>query len=208
MSSRLVLSIDSSTTAAKAIAWDADGTVRAEGRAAYPLHQPHPGWFEQDAEDWWAGACRALADCLAQIDPRRVEALAITHQRESFAPVDAGGAPIRRAILWNDERSPAQVRSLERRYGDALHRLTGKPPSMTASISKLLWLVENEPEVAARAARFLDVNALLVHRLTGRFCTSLASADPLGVLDMDRRAWAGDLIRHLGLRSDPFVDLV
>lgn len=209
MSSRLVVSIDSSTTAVKAIAWDARGAVLAEGRASHPLGRPYPGWHEQDAEDWWAGACRALNECLAQVDARRVEALCITHQRETFVPVDAAGAPIRRAILWNDERSPAQVLSLERRFGrDALHSLTGKPPSMTASVSKLLWLVENEPHVAAQAARFLDVHAFLVHRLTGQSRTSLASADPMGVLDMQRRAWAEDLICDLGLRPSQFVELV
>jgi sugar (pentulose or hexulose) kinase len=209
MSSRIVVSIDSSTTACKALAWDARGTALAEGRAAYPLRQPHPGWREQDAEDWWAGACAALRNCLAQIDTRQVDALAITHQRETFVPVDAAGAPIGPAILWNDERSPSQVRSLEHRFGgDALHRLTGKPPSMTASISKLLWLVENEPALAAQTARFLDVHAFLVHRLTGCYRTSLANADPLGLLDMARRTWADDLIRELGLRPDQFVELV
>ncbi|MGV7297662.1 FGGY family carbohydrate kinase, partial [Mycobacterium kansasii] len=81
---RIVVSIDSSTTACKAMAWDARGSALAEGRAAYPLRQPHPGWYEQDAENWWAGACTALRDCLAQIDARQVDALAITHQRETF----------------------------------------------------------------------------------------------------------------------------
>jgi len=208
-SSRIVVSIDSSTTATKAIAWDAQGMALAEGRAAYPVHEPRPGWSEQDAEDWWAGACRALKDCLAQVDARSVEALAITHQRETFVPVDKGGAPIRNAILWNDERSRREVASLEQRYGrDDLHRLTGKPPSMTASISKLLWLVEHEPQVVARASRFLDVHAFLVQRLTGCYRTGLANADPLGVLDMQRRTWADDLIVDLGLRRSQFVDLV
>jgi xylulokinase len=111
--------------------------------------------------------------------------------------------------MWNDERSPRQVATLERVYGrDALHELTGKPPSMTASISKLLWLVEHEPEIAAAAARILDVHAFLVHRLTGEYRTGLANADPMGVLDMARRTWAPDLIRSLGLRPDQFVDLV
>lgn len=209
MPSPIVISIDSSTTATKAIAWDAQGTALAEGRAAYPVHAPQPGWSEQDAEDWWAGTCRALSDCLAQVDARRVAALAITHQRETFVPVDADGAPLRRAILWNDERSRLEVASLERRYGrDELHKLTGKPPSMTASISKLLWLVEHEPQVVAQATHFLDVHAFLVQRLTGCYCTGLANADPMGVLDMQRRTWADELIVDLGLRRSQFVDLV
>ncbi len=112
MSSRLVVSIDSSTTACKAIAWDMRGQALAEGRAAYPLIQPARGWHEQNAEDWWAGACRALRDCVDQVQGSQIDAIAITHQRETFVPVDADGTPIRNAIMWNDERSAAQVATL------------------------------------------------------------------------------------------------
>ena len=112
MPGRLVVSIDSSTTACKAIAWDAQGHAVAEGRATYPLRQPEPAWHEQDAEDWWIGACKALRDCVAQVDARQIDAFAITHQRETFVPVDHQGKPLRNAILWSDERSRAQVAAL------------------------------------------------------------------------------------------------
>lgn len=209
MAGRIVVSIDSSTTACKAIAWDEQGRALAEGRAAYPLLQPLPAWHEQNAEDWWSGACKAVRECVAQLDARRIDAFAITHQRETFVPVDAEGRPLRNAILWSDERSRAQVLELERRFGrEALHNLTGKPPSMTASISKVLWLVEHEPETIKRAHKVLDVHAYLVHRLTGQWCTGLANADPMGLVDMRGRTWAADLIRELGLQVDQFADLV
>jgi len=209
MPGRLVVSIDSSTTACKAIAWDVQGHAVAEGRAAYPLRQPAPAWHEQDAEDWWAGACKALRECVAQVDVRQIDAFAITHQRETFVPVDALGKPLRNAILWSDERSRAQVLGLERRFGrNELHRLTGKPPSMTASISKVVWLIENEPDVVERTYKFLDVHGYLVYRLTGAYRTGLANADPMGLLDMQGKRWAGDLIQSLGLRVDQFAELV
>ncbi|MDI9548305.1 MAG: FGGY family carbohydrate kinase [Chloroflexota bacterium] len=91
--------------------------------------RPHPAWAEQDAEDWWASACAALRARLSRIDVRQVEALAVTHQRESFVPVDGEERPLRHAILWLDERSRAQLKWLDRTFGsDALHELTGKPP--------------------------------------------------------------------------------
>lgn len=205
----LVISMDSSTTACKAIAWDASGQAVAEGRATISLRQPHPGFHEQDAEEWWAAACTALRACVAQIDASALEGLAITHQRESFVVLDAAGAPLRNAILWSDERSRAQVTWLERTFGrDAVHQLTGKPPSMTASISKVIWLLQNEPELMARAATLVDVHGFLVNRLTGRRVTSLASADPMGLVDMAGRRWAADLLGDLGLRVDQFSELV
>lgn len=46
----IIIGIDSSTTACKAIAWDKDGRAAGRGRASYELLQPAPQWCEQDAE--------------------------------------------------------------------------------------------------------------------------------------------------------------
>ena len=148
-STSLVIGIDCSTTACKAIAWDPAGQAVAEGRAAYPLLQPAPGWYEQDAEQWWNGVCAALRELLGQVDVAQVDALCITHQRESFVPVDSQGQPIRRAILWLDERSRPQVTFLEQTIGrDRLHRITGKPLTTNPSLPKIVWLMQHEPEVS------------------------------------------------------------
>jgi xylulokinase len=181
----------------------------AEGRAAYPLLQPAPGWYEQDAEQWWDGVCVALRELLGHIDAAQVDALCITHQRESFVPVDSQGQPIRRAILWLDERSRPQVTFLEQTIGrDRLHRITGKPLTTNPSLPKIVWLMQHEPEVVAQTHKLLDVHAFLVHRLTGAFRTSLACADPMGLVDMQAGAWAADLIGELGLRIEMFPDLI
>lgn len=204
-----VIGIDSSTTACKAIAWDPTGRAVAEGRAAYPLLQPHPSWYEQNAEQWWSGTCTALKDLFTKIDVKQIDALCITHQRESFAPVDQEGKPIRNAILWLDERSRIQVEYLIKTFGrERIHQITGKPPAMTPSLPKIVWLLQNEPEIIPRAYKFLDAHAFLIHRLTGEFKTSEACADPMGLVDMRAHTWAADLIQELGLRLDQFPELV
>jgi xylulokinase len=209
MTKSYVIGIDSSTTACKAIAWDYHGKAVAEGRAAYPLLQPHPTWYEQNAEQWWTGTCSALKDLFTKIDVARVDALGITPQRESFVPVDAQGRPIRNGILWLDERSRTQVDFLIKTFGrDQLHQITGKPPSMTPSLPKIVWLIQNEPEIIPRTVKFLDVHAFLIRRLIGEFRTSLACADPMGLVDMRAHVWATDIMRELGLREDQFADLV
>ena len=76
---------------------------------------------------------------------------------------------------------------------------------MTQSLPKLVWLAEHEPEVIRTAGRIVDVHAFLVHRLAGQWITSLASADPMGIVDMRRGAWADDLIRDIGLRPAQFL---
>ncbi len=185
MTADLVIGIDCSTTASKTVAWDRMGRPIAEGRAALDILAPHPSWGEQDEDSWWSATVAAIHTVIAKVDPARIAALCITHQRETFVPVDAAGHPLRPAILWLDERSRPQLAELDRRFGHAtLHRLTGRPLSVSQSLPKLLWLLEHEPRAIKKAAHIVDVGAVLLRRLTGQSVTSLASADPMGIVDL------------------------
>jgi sugar (pentulose or hexulose) kinase len=205
----LALGIDCSSTAAKVVAWDRSGKAAGEGRA--PLEQIHlrPLHSEQRAEDWWETTQAAITSLLKVVDPDRIAGLCVTHQRESFVPVDEDNHALRDAILWDDARSLTQLDELGERFGhEELHRRTGRGPSVAQASSKLLWLVQREPEIVARTYRFMDVHGFLVQRLTGRFATSLASADSFGLTDIEREAWADDIIAAIGLDPAQFCDTV
>jgi xylulokinase len=203
----VVVGIDCSTTACKAIAWDGRGAAVAEGRAAIALDNPTPDAWQQDAEAWWRAlgeACRGLAGA---IDPRRVAAVCVTNQRETFVVTDAEGRPLHPALSWMDHRCHAQVERAVAELGeDRLHRLSGKPACTTPSLYKLLFLLEREP--ALRAARVLDVHAFVAWRLSGRFVTSLAAADPMGLIDMEQRAWSPELCALAGVEASQLPALV
>ncbi len=208
MNRDLVIGIDSSTTAVKAIAWDQQGKIVAQSRSTFDMISPQPNWYEQRADEWWLSLCKVLRNLTAQISVTRVAAVCITHQRETFVPVDENCQPIRNAILWLDDRSRLQVEELDKRVGnDVIQDITGKGPSTKQSLPKLLWLQQHEPQVLERAYKILDVHAFLVYRLTGQWATSTASADPMGLLDMRRGDWAADLLKSLGIDPAKFVPI-
>src|SRR3954449_276636 len=131
MNGDLVIGIDSSTTATKVIAWDAEGRAVAEGRAAIPLSNPQPGWFEQEAADWWDAASASLRQLAGKIDVSRVAALAVANQRESFCQFARDGTPLRPGTLWLDERACAEVAQLSDEIGaERIHKISGKPPDV------------------------------------------------------------------------------
>src|SRR3979411_1971278 len=203
--SDLVLGVDCSTTASKVIAWDRHGKAIAEGRAPLPEIRRRPPYSEQAAEGWWDATAEALANLMKSITPDRIVGLCITHQRESYAPVDENNHSLRNAILWDDGRAQKQLGERGERFGqEELHRRPGRGPSLTQACPKLLWLVQNEPQVAERAYKFIDVHGFLVQRLTGEWTTSLASADSFGLTEVKDDAWAEDLITGIGLRPDQF----
>jgi xylulokinase len=201
----LVVAIDASTTACKALAFDAHGEPVATTRAPLGKASPAPGWQEQDPEAWWTATCDALRRLMTRVPPDEVAALGITHQRETFACFDEDDRALRPAILWLDARAVDQVKRLG---SPEVHRLSGKPPSTTPSLYKLAWLADQEPEVLRRTAMVADVHAYLVRRLSGRWVTSWASADPLGVVDMRTFTYAPALLGLVGIGAERFPTLV
>ena len=199
----LVLGIDCSTTGVKVIAWDQEGYALATGRCSLSILRPQPDWHEQNAEEWWRATFTALKQVSEQVDPERIAAMAISHQRETFVPVDETGQPLRNAILWMDERARPLIPGLRRQFSfERFHAITGKPLSGNLTIAKVAWLQENEPEVFRQAAFFLDVHAYLVQRLTGKFLTGWGCADPTGLFDIRQNDWSPELVTGVGLKLE------
>ncbi len=198
----LVIALDLSTTACKALAVCSHGRVVATARRPLATSSPQPGWQEQSADEWWSAACATLHEVTERRTPR---AVAITHQRESFVCLDAEGRPLRPAILWIDDRATAQVEALG---SERIHELTGRPPSTAPTFYKLAWMREHEPDTLERADRIAEVHAFLVERLTGEWATSWASADPTGLVDVRRFRYADELLRQAGVRRDQLPALV
>ena len=201
----LVIGIDSSTTASKAVVWNAEGVAVAQARATYETSHPQPSWGEQNAEDWWVATRRALARAVQSVDSSRIAAICVTHQRETFVCLDQNAQPLRPAMLWMDGRA---VKEVEQHGTARVHELTGKPANLTPAWYKLLWLRTNEPETLQRATKIVDVQGFLNHRLTGEWVTSWGSADPLGVVDMRTFDYDDGLLAEAGLNRDQFCRLV
>jgi xylulokinase len=144
----------------------------------------------------------------AQVDSRRIAALSISHQRETFVPVDGNMHPLRKAIVWLDKRGRDLLPALADRIGaERFHRLTGKPLSINLSVSKIAWLREHEPEVFSATRWYLDTHAFLVHRLTGEIRTGWGSADPTGLFDLPGKRWAEPVLEAIGVRNEQLPEL-
>lgn len=205
----VVIGIDSSTTATKAIAWRGDGSVAGVGRGPIPLASPGYDRYEQNPEDWWSATSKALHELFQQVAPERVAGLAIANQRETFVPLGPEGAAVRPAIVWLDQRCGEEVPWLTGKVGgERIHQISGKPPDMAPVAYRIAWMLRREPELFRATTMFADVHGYLVWRLTGAFRTSWASADPLGLFDMEKKVWSPEVLEALELRPEQLPELV
>jgi sugar (pentulose or hexulose) kinase len=199
----LVIGLDCSTTAAKAIAFDHSGHIVGRAHEPIPLSSPKPHQYEQDPNDWWISAQKALRRVTRHVDTSRISAIAISNQRETFVPLDKHGDCLRPAIVWLDERCKDEVEAFSKKVGQArIHRITGKPVDYAPVVYRLAWMKRHEPKLFRRIGMICDVQSYLVWKLTGAFKTSWASADPLGLFDLEKKRWSQVILDALRLNEE------
>lgn len=200
----LILAIDQSTSATKAIAFDAQTfRVVAKAAAEHKQHYPQPGFVEHDAGEIWRNVLRVARDVVGQVDAASIACLSITNQRETVVVFDRStGEPLMPAIVWQCRRSEAICRELAP-HEPLIARKTGLKIDPYFSGTKLTWLARERPEVAAKlrdgSAVIGTIDAYLVHRLTGGkvFASDATNASRTLLFDIHTLAWDDELCRLL-----------
>lgn len=209
MSKENFIAVDSGTQSLRAILFDTSGREVLQSKVRLNIHSPRNGWTEQDADEWWSALCKALRDISCQAAPGDLAGLGITYQRETFVILDKSGNPIRRAILWNDQRAASEITQMEKDLGKKFfHETTGKFLDTTPSAVKIKWIANNEPENFKKIDKLIDVGTYLQWKLTGELASPLAGADTLGILDIRTKNWSPDLLYYLNLTLHNMSGLV
>jgi xylulokinase len=205
----LCVGLDVGTSGLKAVALDAEGRVVAEASADYPLLTPAPGWTEQDPNAWWRAAAEALRSLTEQVGAERIGAVGVSGQMHGMVALDRDGAPLRPALLWNDQRTAAEVALIERTLPrDELVRRTGNPAVTGFQLPKILWLRTHEPDGFARLRSVLFPKDWIAFRLTGERRSEATDASGSGAFRIDTRDWDEELLASLDLDPALLPDLV
>ncbi len=199
----LFLAIDQSTSATKALLFDADGRALDRESREHQQHYPRPGWVEHDAEEIWQNTLAVLHGLLARQAARvgAISSLSITNQRETIVVFERGtGRPLHRALVWQCRRGDEFCAAHAAAGREALvHAKTGLRLDAYFSASKLQWLLRNQPGLRDRladgSALIGTIDAYLIYRLTqGRvFATDATNASRTLLFDIARLAWDDEL---------------
>ena len=188
-----LVGLDVGTTGVKAVAISPDGEVLATDEESYSLSTPHPGWAEQDPEDWW----RAAEAVLTRLPFGEIR-LGLSGQMHGLVCLGEQGRVLRPAILWNDQRTAAECAEIERRVGlERLIELTGNRALTGFTAPKLLWLQHHEPEVYSRIRRILLPKDYVLYRLTGEHGIDAADASGTLLFDVRQRRWSDEVVEAL-----------
>ena len=165
------LGMDVGTSGTRAVLVDEQGRVVSSASEEHaPFRTPHPGWAEQDPEDWWRAALIAIRGAIAAAPTphQPIAGVGLTGQMHGAVLLDNDGIVLRPSLIWCDTRTQPQCDWLTAEIGyDRLIELTCNPALPNFTLTKLLWVKEHEPEIFARTAHILCPKDYVRFRLTG-----------------------------------------
>jgi xylulokinase len=193
-----ILGIDVGTGGTRAIILNEAGRIVGSGTEEHiPFASPKPGWAEQDPQDWWRAASIAVRKALqaSGIAGDSISSVGFSGQMHGAVLLDNHNEVIRPALIWCDQRTELQSKYLEKLFGlETLIRLTCNPPLTNFTLTKLVWVQQNEPENWARVRKVMLPKDYVRLRLTGDSAIDVADASGTLLLDVSKREWSREVL--------------
>jgi len=197
------LGMDVGTGGTRAVVVDSAGKLQGSASCEHePFRAEHPGWAEQDPEDWWRAAQNAIAGALATTPhPREpIAAIALTGQMHGAVMLDENGAVLRPAMIWCDTRTQPECDWLTEKIGyERLIELTCNPALPNFTLTKLLWVKTHQPEIFAKIRHVMCPKDYVRYRLTGEFAIDVQEASGTLLLDVAHRRWSSEVAEAAGI---------
>lgn len=200
MADDFLIGVDIGAGSLKTMIISSDGEVCGSASCEIKTDSPHPGWSEQNPDDWWMAMRQTIPRAIGQarLDNRQIAAIGFSAGAHTPVLVDANGKVLRPAILWSDSRSSEEANELQAKFGDEILAIALNRPAPTWTQPQLLWLARHEPQVLSQTSRLYVAKDWLRGQLTGTWETDHTEA--AGTLLFDGRAneWSERLCSMIG----------
>ena len=204
----LYIGVDLGTSAVKLLLMDSGGKIVKIVSKEYALSFPHPGWSEQNPEDWYAQSIAGLKELLEGQDKSQVAGISFGGQMHGLVILDQKDEVIRPAILWNDGRTTLETDYLNSGIGkDVLEKYTANIAYAGFTAPKILWVKANEPENFARIEKIMLPKDYLAYRLSGTFATDYSDASGMLLLDVANKCWSKEMCEICSVSVDQLPKL-
>ena len=204
----LYVGIDLGTSAVKLLLMDGAGKIQKIVSKEYPLYFPHPGWSEQNPEDWYEKSMEGLKELLSGCDKSQVAGISFGGQMHGLVILDKDDQVIRPAILWNDGRTGEETDYLNQVIGkDKLSAYTANIAFAGFTAPKILWVKKHEPENFARIEKLMLPKDYLAYRLSGTFCTDVSDASGMLLFDVEHKRWSKEMMEICGVKESQLAQI-
>ena len=198
----LYIGIDLGTSAVKLLLMDGEGIIQNVVSREYPISFPHPGWSEQNPEDWWTAVVDGVQELTADCDKSKVAGIGCGGQMHGLVALGKDDQVLRPAILWNDGRTAEETEYLNTVIGkENLSKYTANIAFAGFTAPKLLWMRKHESELFERIHKIMLPKDYINYRLTGIHCTDVSDASGMLLLDVEHKCWNPEMLGICGIQE-------
>lgn len=190
------LGIDVGTGGSRAVLIDENGNIIASETVEHiPFATPEIGWAEQNPEDWWQASAEAVRKILKKENAEDIAAIGLSGQMHGAVLLDENDKVLRPALIWCDQRTQKQCDELTAKVGkEKLIELVSNPALTNFTLTKMLWVRENEPEIWEKVKTVMLPKDYVRLCLTGEKATDVADASGTLLLDVRNRKWSSEML--------------
>jgi xylulokinase len=204
MNGRYVIGCDVGSQGTNAALYAEDGTLVASRYENHNLSFPHPGWAEQNADEWPNAVAAAVGGLVGEVDdPSAVAGLSFGSQLDGMVACDRAGRPVRPAMIWMDRRAEAQAAAVAERISpEEFYRRSGTNLDSSHAVFKALWIRDEEPDAFGAATHFMPPGSFVLRAITGDLAVDYSNASSLALLDPRTRTWSQPLLEVTGIGEE------
>ncbi|HCW54635.1 MAG TPA: xylulokinase [Clostridium sp.] len=207
---RYLLGLDIGTSGTKTALFDEDGKTIATATFGYDLFQPKVGYAEQNPDDWWDACVKGIRAVIdkSNVQSIDIKGIGLSGQMHGLVLLDKDNKVIRKSIIWCDQRTEKECEYITEKIGkERLIKITGNPAMTGFTLSKLLWVRNNEPENYKKINKILLPKDYIRFKLTNVFATEVSDASGMQMLDINTRSWSDELLNDLEIDKNILADV-
>ncbi len=210
MASNFFIGIDAGTTSIKGVLMGDDGEIAAMAIEEYVLEMQQDR-CEIDAELYWEKAISVIRQLIKSNRElaKNIRALSFSSQGETLICVDQNGKPLRKAIVWLDNRSLSEAVAIETKFGaEEICFKTGQPQVQPLwPATRISWLRTHEPLLFQSVHKFLLVEDFLIFKLSGKFVGEQTLASSTLYYDIREKRWWPEMLSYLEISEEKLPEI-
>lgn len=202
-----LMGLDIGTTGCKCTIFSCEGSVVSYSYKEYNTQSPKPGYYELDPRVVWDSVKNIIYNAVNSYKGEPVTAVCISSFGESAVPVDKHGNVLGNSILYTDKRGSSQCKELVEYLGkQTIMNLAGVSAHPMYTVSKIMWIKENMPDMYARVWKFMLFGDFISYCLTGIPVIDYSLASRTMAFNVVEKKWEGKILDAARIKQDMFSE--
>ncbi|WP_409271852.1 gluconokinase [Neobacillus sp. SCS-31] len=204
-----MLGIDIGTTSTKAVLFSEKGEVIQQENIGYPLYTPDISTAEQDPEEIFQAVLQAITNITKRHSEKKLLFLSFSSAMHSVIAMGANDEPLTPCITWADNRSEAWTHKIKNELnGHEIYKRTGTPMHPMSPLSKIAWIVNERPEIAAKTKKYIGIKEYVFKKFFDQYVVDHSLASAMGMMNLKTLYWDEEALTVAGITREQLSQLV